>query len=266
MFIFTDQFIGLSICIRTAAKLIADDLGAWKGEEYSESDVSPFRRNCGEGVGLVPLTAHEYANLEPIGIMKIACQEIENAMVRSVEVNQIRPLQVSRQFTGELKPENTFLALTDVFEWCEIVGFEVGETLFEYLETEQNLRTNMISHTNKERFKLENRIDLDQSRESTVRLSEEEINNLVIENRRLREGNFGVKHTSKVQSLRSIEKKTLLTIIAVLCKEAKLDYTKHAKTAGHIKSTAVFMDIAIGESTIEGHLKDIRNALASRMK
>ena len=170
MIIFTDQFIGLSICIRTAAKLIADDLGAWKGEEFSEFDVSPFRRNGGDRFGLVRFTAHEYANLEPIGLMKVACQEIEDAMVRTVALNQIKPLQVSRQLTGELKPEKTYLALTDVFEWCEIVGFDVGESLFEYLEAEQNLRTNMNIQTHQERFKLENCTELSQSRKSSDQL------------------------------------------------------------------------------------------------
>lgn len=266
MVIFPEEFTDLSICIRTAARIIADDIGAWKGEPFSDFDVSPFRRDGGEKFGLVTFTAHEYAHLEPIGKMKIACEAIEAAMVRAVEFNQIKPLQVSRHLTGEIKPEQTFLGLTDIFKWCEVVDLEVGETLLEYLETEQNLRTNMIRMTNRERFKLENRTVLDQSSESTIRLSEEEINNLVVENRRLREGNFGVKHQSQVPSLRSIEKKTLLTIIAVLCKEAKLDYTKHAKTAGFIESTAAIMGVSIGESTIEGHLKAIRNALESRMK
>ncbi|OUM01780.1 hypothetical protein A8M77_14560 [Variovorax sp. JS1663] len=60
--------------------------------------------------------------------------------------------------------------------------------------------------------------------------------------------------------------KTLLTIIAVLCKEAKLDYTKPAKTAGLIQSLAEGMGVSIGETTIEGHLKKIPDALESRMK
>ena len=62
------------------------------------------------------------------------------------------------------------------------------------------------------------------------------------------------------------ERDILLTIIAALCKEAKLDHTKHAKTAGMIQSTAAGMGVSIGESTIEGHLKKIPNALAGRMK
>ena len=62
------------------------------------------------------------------------------------------------------------------------------------------------------------------------------------------------------------ERSTLLCIIAALCKEAKLDYTAHSKTAGFIQSTADVMGIAIGDTTIEGHLKKIPDALERRMK
>ena len=59
---------------------------------------------------------------------------------------------------------------------------------------------------------------------------------------------------------------TLLTIIAALCKDADYDIKKHAKTAGLIQSTAASMGLSIGETTIEGHLKKIPNALAGRMR
>jgi hypothetical protein len=62
------------------------------------------------------------------------------------------------------------------------------------------------------------------------------------------------------------ERNSLLSIIAALCKEAKIDYTKPAKAAGLIQSTAALMQVSIGETTIEGHLKKIPDALATRMK
>lgn len=67
-------------------------------------------------------------------------------------------------------------------------------------------------------------------------------------------------------SLKTRERNTLLIIIAALCKEAKIDYKKPAKAAGFIQSTAEKMGLSIGESTIEGHLKKIVDALESRMK
>lgn len=62
------------------------------------------------------------------------------------------------------------------------------------------------------------------------------------------------------------ERNTLLCIIAALCKEAKLPYDKPSKAAGMIVSTAAQMGLSLGETTVEGHLKKIPDALASRMK
>lgn len=75
-----------------------------------------------------------------------------------------------------------------------------------------------------------------------------------------------VKTPFNEDPLNTRERNTLLTVIAALCKEAGLDYNKPAKTAGMIQSTAAKMGLSIGESTIEGHLKKIPNAIASRMK
>jgi hypothetical protein len=66
--------------------------------------------------------------------------------------------------------------------------------------------------------------------------------------------------------LNTRERNSLLSIIAALCKEAKIDYTKPAKAAGLIQGTAALMQVSIGETTIEGHLKKIPDALAPRMK
>ena len=68
------------------------------------------------------------------------------------------------------------------------------------------------------------------------------------------------------QPLGTKERNTLLIIIAALCNEAKMDCAKPAKTAALIADTAAKMGLSIGESTIEGHLKKIPDALETRMK
>lgn len=72
--------------------------------------------------------------------------------------------------------------------------------------------------------------------------------------------------TTHQKPLETRERNTLLVIIAALCKEAKIDYTKPAKAAGLILGTAAQMGLTIGESTIEAHLKKIPDALETRMK
>ena len=62
------------------------------------------------------------------------------------------------------------------------------------------------------------------------------------------------------------ERNTLLTIIAVLCKEAKLDYTTASKTADLIESTADSMGVSISKTAIRDHLKKIPDALGTRTR
>lgn len=62
------------------------------------------------------------------------------------------------------------------------------------------------------------------------------------------------------------ERETLLSVIAILCKEAKLDYKTAAKTAVFIRDAGEKMGISVGETTIEQHLKKIQNAVETRMK
>jgi hypothetical protein len=74
------------------------------------------------------------------------------------------------------------------------------------------------------------------------------------------------KMKSPTAGLATTERNTLLSIIAALCSHAKLDYRRPAKTAPLIKNYATEMGLSIGETTIEGHLKKIPDALEARMK
>lgn len=63
------------------------------------------------------------------------------------------------------------------------------------------------------------------------------------------------------------ERNTLLIIIAALCNDLGYDYKKAAKTAAVICGAVHGMvDKPLGETTIEGYLKKIPEALATRMK
>lgn len=68
------------------------------------------------------------------------------------------------------------------------------------------------------------------------------------------------------KALGTRERNTLLTIIALLCKAAEIDYEKYAKAANIIEGLADEMGLQIGETTIKEHLKRIPEALRGRMK
>lgn len=69
-----------------------------------------------------------------------------------------------------------------------------------------------------------------------------------------------------IKPLSTRERDTLLTIIAVLCGEAKLDHRKASKSAELIADMAAGAGISISKRAIENHLKKIPDALGSRTK
>ena len=62
------------------------------------------------------------------------------------------------------------------------------------------------------------------------------------------------------------ERNTHLAIMAALCKELQIDYSRHAKAAATIKAMMDAQGLNVGESTIEGYLKRIPDALEARSR
>ena len=62
------------------------------------------------------------------------------------------------------------------------------------------------------------------------------------------------------------ERETLLVIIAALAKEAKIDITKPSSAGERIANLTQIIGVSIGATTIETHLKKIKNALENRAK
>ena len=78
--------------------------------------------------------------------------------------------------------------------------------------------------------------------------------------------NFNDETKASQKPLSTVERNILLTMVAALCFGAKIDYKKHAKAAGLIKDLVVGIGANVGETTIEGHVKRIPEALEARMK
>lgn len=71
---------------------------------------------------------------------------------------------------------------------------------------------------------------------------------------------------SLAKPLNTRERETLLTIIAALCKESKVDIHKPSKAADIIQSMTDSLGAHVAKRTIEEHLKKIPDALETRMK
>jgi hypothetical protein len=72
--------------------------------------------------------------------------------------------------------------------------------------------------------------------------------------------------TLRDQPLATKERNTLLTIIAALAKEAKVNIDPPGKAAGFIEGLTDLLGAPVSKRAIEEHLKKIPNALESRMK
>jgi hypothetical protein len=79
-------------------------------------------------------------------------------------------------------------------------------------------------------------------------------------------GEVGRANSPEDLPLAGRERNTLLAIIAALCKESKIDFTKAAKAAGLIQGIAATIGVHLGETTIENHLKKIPAAIENRTK
>lgn len=68
------------------------------------------------------------------------------------------------------------------------------------------------------------------------------------------------------ESLRTRERNTLVALIGVLCREEGIDYSKPAAAAATIKNMTASHGLSIGESTIEGIMKKIPQAIEARSR
>jgi hypothetical protein len=163
--------------------------------------------------------------------------------------------------TGEtVRKDRITVKHTDLRTWMQkTYPDQKPKYLFDEIErsTHSAINADTFRTLQADRYALKARIDK----------AEEWAKSIIAEKNDLQNQNKSLAaQVKEIDPLDTRERNTLLIIIAALCKEAKIDYNKPAKAAALIKSTADFMPVSIGESTIEGHLKKIPDALANRMK
>jgi hypothetical protein len=78
----------------------------------------------------------------------------------------------------------------------------------------------------------------------------------------IEQGIYMSRNTEK--PLKDIERNSLLIIIAALAKDAKVDIDKISKASEYIAGLTDQLGASVGATTIERHLKKIKNAIESR--
>ena len=250
------------------------DHGSFEDTEFSEAECSPFNgeleHTAPDGKSYaVYRKPQTFFNIEPAGHLAVAAKKVTQAMGESVKTNQLETVVARFNLNGDVDPVNTWLRLSDATAWMESRNIDTGDLFGELWDDEEKVFDAAATASDAVRLKLETpdvepelkRAQADSDWDDATR---EKFMGLLRENIALRTGER--KSGTADRPLKGRERDTLLTIIAVLCSEAKIPCDKPAKAAGLIQSTAAKMGVSIGETTIEGHLKKIPDALGTRMK
>ena len=248
--------------LKTAIHIACIDAGGtYFGTEFNDDELQKF----------FDVNAHRYFAVAPVGEIKEAVDKMQKAVLASIEKSDLKLAVTKRNLDGDLSVPDSWVSADDFEIWCESRGIALGESWFELLKDEGDILSCGVEEMDARRRSNEGLRDYDQSDVEALQTKHDEEGRMSIvhecaalraELRRLKEE----KPSRKERPIQTRERNTLLTIIAALCKDAKFDFSKTAKTAGLIQSTAAGMGVSIGETTIEEHLKKIPDALASRMK
>lgn len=255
-----DVCIRLSTAIRIAC---IDDSGNACGIEFADSELDPFHDTH---------NVHCYFRIEATGGVSRAIKAVSDAVRLSLGKGKLKPVALSTSFDDCVNLDDTWVLATEFEAWCAARRIELGELWGQYWEQEHEILYAGASESEIQRRQAESPnfqeelkklvAEHDGAKGSALSTSEA-LSTIFAE---LAAYRSSTKRDRPEKLLHPTERKTLLSIIAVLCSEAKIPYNKPAKAAGLIQSTAAKMGVSIGETTIEGHLKKIPDALATRMK
>ena len=272
--LFPDWDMRGSIRLQVGALCTCLDGGSYEGKDFVTSETAPFtQEHKYDGKSFdVWARAHAFWNIKPTGNLDRAVKKVLSAVFDSISRGQLKPVQLRMNLDGQIDSTDTWVLMNDFEDWCDSRNLTLEENWSQYLQDETTIFDNALDAADSTRRKLET-LDFDKQvrnrSEDIASLStEEELRayslKLLEENVALRYGANGAREVERPMTNR--ERRSLLTIIAALCKEAKYDYERHSKTAGLIQRACETMGLAIGETTIEQHLKRIPDAIRPRLK
>ena len=258
-----------------------------------EEEIAPFYaavekryydpRTGQEHITSSPVEPHAFVYLTPTGSLAEFVETVLDALRQSIESGELNV--VARKvdlISGEINAEDTWIRTEDFSKWCVTRSLELDDFCARYHDAEENIVSRIsdlvydvrrdfeaphFDATYAERMKLPG---------LTEAKLQKEYDSLFRENIFLKMGLDPALDTTYSQSasngnedgkpLRTTERNALLSIIAVLCDENGYDTTRAAKTAAVIKTRADLAGIALGETTVENHLKKIPDAVTRRLR
>ena len=208
--------------------------------------------------------------------------KFEARLSAAIDSGVLRASFVRRSTDEQLIPEETHVKYDDLVEWLEERSYELGDHISDWTYTESSIGNLVcdeviflqaarrsgwkeLDRIRERRFQAyygildegEQLVDL----QSALKERDHEIFRLKEELALCQSG-----RPAKVDlPLHTRQRRTLLTIVAALCEAADIDYTERGASQ-RIKSTTELLGAPIDDGTIIKLLKEIPDALETRMK
>jgi hypothetical protein len=207
----------------------------------------------------------------------------EARLSSAIDSGRLKASAILRDLDDRLIPEETHVSYEDLLEWMAERGLEPGDHMAEWVGTEATIaelicdEVAFLRNACKGGGKSElNSIEAQRRRAQYGMLDEAQelvlvqasLKAKIVEIRRLKDqlAPFHSEQPAKVdRPLHIRQRRTLLTIIASLCAHAGIDY-KARGAAQRIKSATELVGAPIDDGTIDKVLKEIPDALETRMK
>jgi hypothetical protein len=209
--------------------------------------------------------------------------DFEKRLKAAIDGGSLKTTKIRRNLNEELDTNQTLVDLDDLVCWLTERGHECGDAFEEYLDEEMHLHSSVVSEICTHRMILNNpelpprsiskaKLDPDNAGIDELRKAVKELTNDKIELfakkkqleemlRETRENHS--KKTERPLSTRS--RRTLLTIIAAFCNEAKIDYQDRG-AAKRISEITEKLGATVTDDTIRKIISEIDDAVETRTK
>jgi hypothetical protein len=263
------------IRLSVASVVIALSIGKWAGEDIEEDEFEQFMSvqkvvSDGREYG-VYRSPHEFLNFAPSGNLDRAARGIQALMIGSIEKGEVKPVSLRRALGGTIAAVETWLSTDSVGQWCDERDIPLHDLFYDYIDEEEKiLGAGLTAHSNA-RFRAENKsdfhsVDVDSGSVDWQALYIDVVSKRMGMASGVSKSADRSTNRQDPRHLGTRERNVLLTIIAALCHEQKIDYTKPSKAAVLILDLAIRYGLKVSESAIEGHLKKIPDALETLAK
>jgi hypothetical protein len=199
-------------------------------------------------------------------------RQLAEALMRSVEAGHLVAEVLGRTLTDSRAiPERTFILLQDLVDWLEVYGHERGDFIAELAESEQVDPWDIASKVASDRARLRlSHLDSERSAGTADPLDE-----LAALKREVRSQRLHINHLQQQlkttrtavedRPLTTRRRRTLLTIIAALCRKAAIQLETRG-AAVTIASATAELGVPVGEDVIRTMLREIPDAIESRSR